>query len=81
MTDLQFDNQTNEFGRPPEASNGFDITGKLINWGFVSNRKEAEYVLIGVAVVALLAAFFFYKSSAGSLPPPPPIGAAGQHLA
>lgn len=81
MADLQFENQTNEFGRPPEASGGFDITGKLISWGLVSNRKEAEYLLIGVAVVALLAAFFFYRSTAGSLPPPPPIGAAVQNLA
>jgi hypothetical protein len=74
MSDLQFDNQNNEFGRPPEASGGFDLSGKLISWGLVSNRKEAEYALMAVGAFALLLAGYLFFSSSGSTPPPPPIG-------
>jgi hypothetical protein len=63
MADLQFDNQGNEFGRPPVGQPGMDFTGKLISWGFVSSRKEAEYVLIAVAVLCLIAAYFVYQSA------------------
>jgi len=63
MADLQFDNQANEFGRPPVSDPGVDFTGKLIRWGFVSSRKEAEYALIAIAVLCLVAAYFVYKSA------------------
>ncbi|MFA7309944.1 MAG: hypothetical protein WC050_03500 [Candidatus Paceibacterota bacterium] len=66
MTDLQFENQTNEFGRPPEASSGTDITGKIVQWGLASNREQAQYVLIAVAIAALIIAFFVYSRSSGS---------------
>ncbi|MBI5644716.1 hypothetical protein HY970_01325 [Candidatus Kaiserbacteria bacterium] len=68
MSDLQFDTPDNEFGRPPEAKPGFDITGKLVEWGLVSSRQEAQYVLIGVGVLALIAAFFFMRSGGSSAP-------------
>lgn len=74
MTDLQFENQSNEFGQPPVADAGADITGKLVQWGLVSSRQEAEYVLIGVGVLVLIVAYFIYHSSGGNLPPPPPVG-------
>lgn len=74
MSELQFDNQNNEFGRPPEESSGFDLSGMLISWGIVNNRKEAEYVLMALAVVALLVAAYFFFSSSSSTPPPPPVG-------
>jgi hypothetical protein len=74
MTDLQFDNTENEFGRPPVASAGFDITGKLVGWGLVSTRQQAEYVLIGLGVLVLIIAFFVYHGTGSSLPPPPPVG-------
>ena len=62
----------NEFGRPPSASGGFDITGKLVEWGLVSSRDEAQYVLIGIGVVVLLVAVFIFWKSGGSgeLQPP-----------
>jgi len=63
MADLQFDNQGNEFGQPPVAEPGMDVTGKLVSWGFASSRKEAEYVLIVIAVLCLAAAYFVYKSA------------------
>ena len=74
MADLQFDNQANEFGRPPVAPLGMDITGKLVGWGLVSTRQQGEYVLIGLGVLALIIAFFVYHGAGSSLPPPPPVG-------
>lgn len=70
---VQFENQGEEFGRPP-VENGFDITGKLVSWGLVSSRQEAQYVMITVAVLALVAAFFLFTRSGGGgeAPPPPP---------
>lgn len=78
MTDMQFETNPNEFGRPPVQGKGFDLTGKLIGWGLVSSRKEAEYVLIAVAVVALLAAFYFFTSSSGGVQVKDPIYATPQ---
>ncbi|MDO8514756.1 MAG: hypothetical protein Q7S50_04385 [bacterium] len=67
MSEMQFQtDDQNEFGRPPVASGGFDFSGKLVAWGLVSSRKEAEYVLIGIGVIALIVAIFVYMSSSGS---------------
>jgi len=63
MSDVQFDQDgSNEFGTPPSSS-GTDLTGKLIQWGIVSNRQQAEYVMIGLAVAVVIIAFFVYRSS------------------
>ena len=60
MSDVQFDSDNqNEFGAPPVSSGG-DFTGALIRWGLVSSRQAAEYVLVGVAVVAIVAAVIAY---------------------
>ena len=63
---VRFENQGEEFGRPPQEKEGFDILGKLVSWGLVSNRAEAQYVLMAVIVVALLiAVYFLYQAFAG----------------
>jgi len=69
MSDLKFDNSIDEFGRPPQMKNGFDPSGKLVEWGFVESHREAQYVLIAVGVLALIVAFFIM--SRGGTPPPP----------
>ncbi len=69
MTDMQFNDSSNEFGTPPASKNGSDISDKLIAWGFVSSRKEAEYVLIAVAVLSLIVAYFVLQSGGSSAPP------------
>lgn len=74
MSDLRFDTQDNEFGAPPQQTAGFDLAGKLVQWGLVADRQQATYALIGIAVLALVAAFFFIRSSGADLPPPPPTG-------
>lgn len=63
MSDVQFnEDQAEEFGRPPARSGG-DLTGKLIKWGFVSTRQEAEYVMIGIGIAVAVLAFFVYLST------------------
>jgi|GEM_PF-2495755 hypothetical protein len=76
MADVQFENQGEEFGRPPQSS-AFDLTGAMVRWGLVSTRQQAEYVMIALAVVAFLIAayFLFTGGGSGSIPPPPPVAA------
>ncbi len=66
MSEMQFQDQTDEFGRPPVASGGFDLSGLLIKWGIASTRQQAEYVLIGVAAVVIIIAIFVYVSGSGA---------------
>lgn len=71
---VQFENQGDEFGSPPVRAQGFDLTGRLVNWGIVSSKQEAQYVLIAVVVALLLVAgFFIFHSGGGSAPPPIPV--------
>ncbi len=62
MGDLNFDTEKDEFGRPPSRDSGGDFTGKLITWGLVSTRQQAEYVMVGLAVAIVIIAFFVYRS-------------------
>lgn len=77
---VQFQNQGEEFGAPPRES-GTDLTGALVAWGLVSSRKEAQYVMIGVAILAFIVAVFFFGRAVagGDAPPPPPPNLAPQH--
>lgn len=74
MSDLRFDTGDNEFATSRETPQGVDITGKLVAWGLVSDKQQASYVLIGIAVLAFIIAFFFIRASGSDLPPPPPTG-------
>jgi hypothetical protein len=65
MSEMQFQDQADEFGRPPVASGGFDLSGSLIKWGIVSTRQQAEYVLMGDAALAIVVAIFVYVSGSG----------------
>lgn len=78
---VHFQDQGEEFGHPPTES-GTDLTGKLVSWGLVSSRQEAQYVMIGVAVFAfIIAVFFFGRAVAGGdAPPPPPPNLAPQNI-
>ena len=72
MSEMRFqEDQANEFGRPPVASGGFDISAMLIKWGIASSRQQAEYILITVGAICLiLAGYFFFFSGGGSDPSP-----------
>ena len=63
---MKFEDNQNEFGRPPATSNGFDMSGMLIKWGIASSRQQAEYILIAVGVIVFAAAVFVYMSGSGS---------------
>jgi len=66
MGDLRFDSdQEDEFKRPESPAQGGDLTGKLIAWGLVSNRQQAEYLMMGLAVLITIVAFFVYRSANG----------------
>ena len=69
MSDMQFNDSSYEFGTPPAQSASSGLTDKLIAWGFVSSRKEAEYVLIGVIVLLAIVAYFIIGSGGSSAPP------------
>lgn len=66
MGEVRFENPGEEYGPSPVASSGFDMSGMLVKWGLVSSRKEAEYILIGIGILALVIAVFVYMSSLGS---------------
>lgn len=70
---VRFENQGEEFGAPPQRQGGFDLTGKLVEWGLASSAEQAQYVLIAVGVLALLVAGYLFFSSGASTPPPPPV--------
>ena len=66
MGDLRFDSDNaDEFRRPSSQEAGTDFTGKLVTWGIVSNRQQAEYLMIGLAIAIALLAYFVYSSSTG----------------
>lgn len=68
MSDLQFNTGTDDFARPAAPASSFDLAGKLVEWGFVSSRQEASYVLIAVVVLILLGSIFFFRSNVASYP-------------
>jgi len=73
MNEIQFEDKQDEFGAPPQMNQGTDFTGKLIGWGLASNRQQAEYLMIGLAVVIIIISFFVYRwgSSPGQVGLPP----------
>jgi hypothetical protein len=64
MADVQFDSdQTNEFGTPPPQKE--DFASKLVATGLVKDRKQAEYAMIGLAIIVIIIAFFVYRAAGG----------------
>lgn len=70
---VRFENQGDEFGAPPQRGGGMDLSAALVRSGLVSSAEQAQYVLVGIAVlIFLFAGYFFFRSGGGSAPPPPP---------
>jgi len=58
MSDVQYENQGwMQQSKQPEKKT--DFTDRLVKWGVASDRKQASYILLGVALMALLIAIFF----------------------
>ena len=73
MGDVRFDtDQQDEFASPRASQGGFDLVGLLVRTGMVENRQMAQYILVGIAVLAFFGIFFMFWSRGGSTPPPPP---------
>lgn len=69
MTDLQFDTEqeyTSQYTVPTQPL--------FVRWvlatGIVKDEKQAQYVLIGVAIVAILLAVWLYPSRHAPVSPP-----------
>jgi hypothetical protein len=74
MSDLRFDTGADEFGAPRVQQQGSDISTKLVEWGLVSNKQEATYVLIAATVLVLILSYFAYSYfSGGSEVPTEPV--------
>jgi len=73
MGEMRFEDDANEFGRPPARETGSSMTNALMRWGLVSTEKEGQYVLLAVGAIAVMAAIYFFMTSGGGAPPPPPI--------
>lgn len=43
----------------------FDLTERLLQLGIVADRKQAEYVLVAVVIVATIVTFFAYRGAVG----------------
>ncbi|MBM3261556.1 hypothetical protein FJY93_04000 [Candidatus Kaiserbacteria bacterium] len=59
MSEIQYESQTGGLTKIPYTPKEPDLIDRLIGWGFVSTQKQAEYVLLGVVVLALLVAAYF----------------------
>ncbi len=68
MSDMRFDSNNDEFGRPPAAERG-DFADKLVSWGLVGDRQTAIYTLIGIGVLALVGAFLLFNTGGSDAPP------------
>jgi len=68
MNDFRFSSdQSNEFERP-SGRQGFDLSGMFIKWGIVKNRKQAEYVMIGIIIVVVAIIFLQWRGSGAPAP-------------
>jgi hypothetical protein len=70
------------FGRLPKLLEDFDLGALLIKWRIASTRQQAQYILIGVVLVAIVLAFFIYHVTTPSyaIPTPAQIEQIQQHL-
>ena len=82
MSEVSFEDQGDNFGRPSKFLEAFDLGALLIKWRIASTRQQAQYILIGVILVAIMLAFFVYHVAAPSYtgPTPAQIEQMQQHL-
>ncbi len=69
MADIQFEGEQ-EFARPAVTRESGGLIALVQKWGFAKDNHQAEYVLLGIAVVAVIAAIFVFSMSGSSAPPP-----------
>lgn len=67
--DVRFDSET--FSAPQHVSVRKDLLERIISFGIVKNRTEAQYLLLGVVVIAVIASIFLLGSGGSDLNPNP----------
>jgi len=82
MSEVSFEDQGDNFGRPSKFLEAFDLGALLIKWRIASTRQQAQYILIAVALGAIMLAFFVYHVATPSYtgPTPAQIEQMQQHL-
>jgi hypothetical protein len=71
MSGIQFD-EDQEFSRPAEIPAQSKFIQIVLKTGIVSTEKQAEYVLLAIAVAGILFTIFMLSSSGGKPKPPVP---------
>lgn len=72
MDDVQFDSDVDEFANaaaPREGVRG-DLTGWFVRSGLVRTRRQAEYVLLLIAALAILVGVVSWASTRPNRKPP-----------
>lgn len=64
MTDIQFEEE--QFQRPAESEKKSLFIRLVLATGIVSTDRQAEYVLLGVAVILIILAFLIPSLMGGS---------------
>ena len=74
MTDVQFTEEATLTSRPALANKGSGMAGWIVRQGWVKDQAQAEYLLIGIIVVAFATtALVLFFGMAGPNPAPPAI--------
>ena len=69
MADVQFEENNFEGRFSPVSSQPPVLVRFILKTGLVKDEKQANYVLIGIAVVAVISAIFILRSSFGGSAP------------
>jgi len=70
MADIQFEEES-QFRRPEEANQKPFFIRLVLSTGIVSDEKQAQYVLLGIAVLVIILAFMIPSFIGGSQKPVP----------
>lgn len=71
---VEFNDESNQnkvlYGRFAQSSQAPKLVTWLLKIGIAKNETQANYILIGIAVIAFVASFYmFFKSSGDTRPP------------
>jgi hypothetical protein len=82
MSEVSFEDQGDTSGRLPKFLETFDLGALLIKWRIASTRQQAQYILIGMILVAIVLTFFVYHlaTPSSTVPTPAQTEQIQQHL-
>jgi hypothetical protein len=71
MGDVQFDEEHTDIRRSVLVKKSSGFRDLVLKTGMVKTEKEADYILLGIAICAVIIAGFLFISTFGSAPLPP----------